>query len=105
MRSPLGRAPCDPVWLAFGRKSANVLLRGLLRGLFDEDSFEDAKLEAPRPTDSTLARKGRDKDKADKPSTVRIKKLKKGSCDSADKLIDWIVSSGPFLSLLFDFSR
>ncbi|GAA5884224.1 hypothetical protein JCM16303_002415 [Sporobolomyces ruberrimus] len=61
-----------------------------LRGLFDEDSFEDAKLEAPRPTDSTLARKGRDKDKADKPSTVRIKKLKKGSCDSADKLIDWI---------------
>ncbi|GAA6016646.1 hypothetical protein JCM11491_006030 [Sporobolomyces phaffii] len=63
-----------------------------LRGLFDEDSFEDAKLEAPRPPlDSTApaARTG-GKDKLNKPSTVRIKKLKKGGCESADKLIDWL---------------
>ncbi|GAA5904922.1 Hop1p [Sporobolomyces salmoneus] len=59
-----------------------------LRGLFDEDSFEDAKLEAPRPTDTI--RRGRDKEKSDKPSTVRIKKLKRGGCESANKLLDWI---------------
>ncbi|GAA6001912.1 hypothetical protein JCM5350_007448, partial [Sporobolomyces pararoseus] len=62
-----------------------------LRGLFDEDSFEDAKLEAPRPFDTTtLVRGGKDKEKLEKPSTVRIKRLKRGGCESADKLIDWL---------------
>lgn len=61
------------------------------RGLFDEDSFEDAVLEAPRPVDTSKFVKPKDKDKLDKPSTVRIKKLKKGGCESASKLLEWLV--------------
>ncbi|GAA5843567.1 hypothetical protein JCM5353_007487 [Sporobolomyces roseus] len=57
-----------------------------LRGLFPEDSFSDAVILAPRPPDT----RGKGKGKEDKPSTVRVKRLKRGASGEGDKLLNYI---------------
>ncbi|GAA6054568.1 hypothetical protein JCM3770_006036 [Rhodotorula araucariae] len=65
-----------------------------LRGLLSEDSFEDYKLLAPRPpisrSDSSAAVSKEEKEKSNAPSSVRVKKLKRGSSVEADKLLDYL---------------
>ncbi|BGP13935.1 hypothetical protein JCM10213_003851 [Rhodosporidiobolus nylandii] len=62
-----------------------------LRGLFPEEAFDDHKLLAPRPP---LSRSSTATDDAkagdDAPSSVRVKKLKRGSSGEVDKLLDWL---------------
>ncbi|BGP38010.1 hypothetical protein JCM10449v2_001937 [Rhodotorula kratochvilovae] len=65
-----------------------------LRGLLPEDSFEDYKLLAPRPpvsrsnSSTTVSKEEREKSNA--PSSVRVKKLKRGASVEADKLLDYL---------------
>ncbi|BGP46103.1 hypothetical protein JCM10450v2_001943 [Rhodotorula kratochvilovae] len=65
-----------------------------LRGLLPEDSFEDYKLLAPRPpvsrSNSSAAASKEDKEKSNAPSSVRVKKLKRGASVEADKLLDYL---------------
>ncbi|GAA5820487.1 hypothetical protein JCM10212_003815 [Sporobolomyces blumeae] len=68
-----------------------------LRGLFTEEAFEDCKLLAPRPAShrSTTTTTTADKDangltREDKPSSVRIKKLRRGGSSEGDKLLNYL---------------
>ncbi|BGO97761.1 Meiosis-specific protein HOP1 [Rhodotorula toruloides] len=64
-----------------------------LRGLLPEDSFEDYKLLAPRPPVSRSSSKrdrSEDPAKENTPSSVRVKKLKRGASSEADKLLDYL---------------
>ncbi|BGP22867.1 meiosis-specific protein HOP1 [Rhodotorula toruloides] len=65
-----------------------------LRGLLPEDSFEDYKLLAPRlPVSRSSSKKDRsaeDTAKENTPSSVRVKKLKRGTSSEADKLLDYL---------------
>ncbi|GJN88507.1 hypothetical protein Rhopal_001473-T1 [Rhodotorula paludigena] len=64
-----------------------------LRGLLPEDSFEDYKLLAPRPPvsrSSTTGKDDEDKSKQAQPSSVRVKKLRRGVSLEADKLLDYL---------------
>ncbi|GAA6016341.1 hypothetical protein JCM8202_005573 [Rhodotorula sphaerocarpa] len=67
-----------------------------LRGLLPEESFSECKLVAPRPpgysrTKSSQSDKGGAKSVSDQDYTsVRVKKLKRGSSIEADKLLDYL---------------
>ncbi|KPV75942.1 uncharacterized protein RHOBADRAFT_52950 [Rhodotorula graminis WP1] len=65
-----------------------------LRGLLPEESFEDFKLLAPRPpvsrSSTSRALTADEKAKSSAPSSVRVKKLKRGASVEADKLLDYL---------------
>lgn len=94
------RAPPASVWCEQSRELTSCPAR-TYRGLLPEESFSECKLVAPRPpgssrTKSSQSDKGGAKSVSDQDYTsVRVKKLKRGSSIEADKLLDYLVRFSP----------
>jgi meiosis-specific protein len=66
-----------------------------LRGIFDENSFSEAQILAPRAPVSSSNPAGSQKAEQKKGDTtsVKVKRLLRGRSEEADKLLDFLVSS------------
>lgn len=66
-----------------------------LRGIFDEDSFSEAQIIAPRApiSSNNPAESQKAEQKKGDTTSVKVKRLLRGHSEQADNLLDFLVSS------------